>query len=417
MDFLLRFALRINLVPSREMRYFERVRGLADRKVRERKDAKESQSLTRKSWNNLGGVVASGGSQDRIRELLAHLSEQAACESDSAHRNDDDLLSGGSSTSGKGLGSKKHDKMIETIALIEATGEAMDAVDKEAEEEEEKIAAAEDPNAPKEPSRARLKAIQVVAKMLLELPKLEQPVDVNWMSLPSQSVRIVGALRDYVPKLQMKKEGGTSPPEYNAATMIRVVLISNTLLRYTGYADFSRKYVPAPSNSSLRPIPLGAAALYEILCSNDPYHFDARIDDTRLISSVEHANKNQSTVFGNFFEMDKYELHQYINPYTVRILGEVVPAHQGRGGCPIVSDLDEAKKDKTRKRTGRDWGREGSRTGISQETARERLVDIEKELKEVESSQEEKRQGWLKADQEQYELSVHVRELSKAGRQ
>jgi hypothetical protein len=162
-----------------------------------------------------------------------------------------------------------------------------------------------------------LKAIQAVTKMLLESPKLEQPVDVNWVRKSTNRpddftqseceaiVRIVEALTDYVPKRRMKKEGGTSPPEYNAATMIRVVLISNTLLRYTGYADFARKYAPAPSISSLHPIPLGAAALYEILCSKNPYHFDTRIDDTRLISSVEHANKNQSTVFGNFFDMDK----------------------------------------------------------------------------------------------------------------
>jgi hypothetical protein len=164
-----------------------------------------------------------------------------------------------------------------------------------------------------------LKGIQAVTKMLLESPKLEQPVDANWVRKSTNRpddftqsecvaiVRIVEALRDYVPKRRMKKEGGTSPPEYNAATMIRVVLISNTLLRYTGYADFARKYAPAPSVSNLHPIPLGAAALYEILCSNHPYHFDARIDDTRLISSVEHANKNKSTVFGNFFDMDKIQ--------------------------------------------------------------------------------------------------------------
>ncbi|KAK3829991.1 MAG: hypothetical protein J3R72DRAFT_496176 [Linnemannia gamsii] len=101
-----------------------------------------------------------------------------------------------------------------------------------------------------------------------------------------------------------------------------------------------------------------------ILWSNGTYHYDARIDDTRFISSVEHANKNQSTGIENFFDMEKihgiyssYGLHfadrmSYINSYSVRILGEVVPVHQGRGGCPIVSDLDEAKKDKTRKRTG-----------------------------------------------------------------
>lgn len=150
-DFLLRFSLRFNLAPIREMRYFERVRRLADRKVQEREDAKASRSLTHKSWvdrtealqNHLGGALASGEPQNRIRELLAHLIEQATCEPNSAQRNDDDLLSGGSSTSGMGLGSKKHDKMMNTMALIEATGEAMDEVDEEAEEEEEKIAAAE----------------------------------------------------------------------------------------------------------------------------------------------------------------------------------------------------------------------------------------------------------------------------------
>ncbi|KAG0379051.1 hypothetical protein BGX24_001855 [Mortierella sp. AD032] len=116
-----------------------------------------------------------------------------------------------------------------------------------------------------------------------------------------------------------------------------------------------------------------------ILWSNDTYHYDAKIDDTRLISSVEHANKNQSTGIESIFDMEKihgicssYGLHfpdrmGYINSYSVRILGEVVPVHQGRGGCPIVSDLDEAKKDKTRKRTG-------SCTGISLEFAQKRLL-------------------------------------------
>jgi hypothetical protein len=141
-DFLLRFSLRFNLAPRREMQCFERVRRLANRKVREKEDAKASRSLTHKSWvdrtealqNHLGSVLASRGSQDRIRELLAHLTEQAGCEPDSAQRNDDDDdLFGGS---GMGMGS-------DTMALIEATGEAMDEVDAEAEEEEEKIAAAE----------------------------------------------------------------------------------------------------------------------------------------------------------------------------------------------------------------------------------------------------------------------------------
>ncbi|KAG0379049.1 hypothetical protein BGX24_001853 [Mortierella sp. AD032] len=148
-----------------------------------------------------------------------------------------------------GLGSKRYDKLMGTMGLIEATGEAMDDVDEEAEEEEGKIAAAEGTQVTQQSTIES--PIQAVTKMLLELSKLEQSADINWVRkstnrpdrfFQSESeaiVRIVEALTDYVLKRRMKKEGRTSPPEYNAATMIRVARISNTLLQYTGYIDFA----------------------------------------------------------------------------------------------------------------------------------------------------------------------------------
>jgi hypothetical protein len=186
-----------------------------------------------------------------------------------------------------------------------------------------------DPTAPKEPIRTRLKAIQAVAKMLVESPKLDQPLDVNWVRKTSNRpddfsqaeceaiVRIAGVLR-YTPKCRILEEGGTSSPKYNAATMIHVVLISNTLLRYTGYTECTRKYAPAPSISNLHPIPLGAAGLYEILCSRSSQHFDCWIDDTYLISSVEHANKNPAVMFQSFFDMDK--IHKTCSTYVCNLL-------------------------------------------------------------------------------------------------
>jgi hypothetical protein len=155
--------------------------------------------------------------------------------------------------------------------------------------------------------------------MLLESPKLEQAPDINWVRKSCNEpddftqdecaavVRIVGALRDYVPKRREKHDGGASPPEHNAATMIRVVLLSNHLLRYTGYANFTRRFSTAPSISTLHPIPLGAAGIYEVLCPSSALHFDAKIDKTRSITSVEHANKNQLAVFVNFFDIAKIE--------------------------------------------------------------------------------------------------------------
>ncbi|KAF9109264.1 hypothetical protein BGX30_008465, partial [Mortierella sp. GBA39] len=215
--------------------------------------------------------------------------------------------------------STKKQNMLETITLLECTEEALDELDLEAEEEEEAKRSTEDPSDPKEPSRSRLRAIQTVAKMLLESPKLEQAPDINWVRKSCNDpddfselecaaiVRIVGTLRDYVPKRREKHDGGTSPPEHNAATMIRAVLLSNHLLRYTGYADFTRQFSPAPSISTLHPIPLSAAGIYEVLCPSSDLHFDVKIDETHPITSVEHANKNQLAVFANFFDLKKIE--------------------------------------------------------------------------------------------------------------
>jgi hypothetical protein len=82
----------------------------------------------------------------------------------------------------------------------------------------------------------------------------------------------------------------------------------------------------------------------------------------------------------------------------------------------VVNALEKAKKNKFKRRTGRDWAREGPRTGISQESAKTRLIEVEEKLKDLEASQEEKRQRWLEADQQQYLLSVHERGLSKLSR-
>lgn len=176
-----------------------------------------------------------------------------------------------------------------------------------------------DTSVPKEPSRSRQRAIQAVAKMLLESPKLEQAPDINWVRKSCNEpddftqvecaavVRIVGTFRDYTPKRREKQDGGTAPPEHNAATMIRAVLLSNHLLRYTGYTDFTWQFSPAPSISSLHLIPLGAAGLYEALCPSSAHHFEAKIDETHSITSVEYANKNQLAIFASFFDIKKIE--------------------------------------------------------------------------------------------------------------
>ncbi|KAK3823614.1 MAG: hypothetical protein J3R72DRAFT_497108 [Linnemannia gamsii] len=96
------------------------------------------------------------------------------------------------------------------------------------------------------------------------------------------------------------------------------------------------------------------------------------------ISSIVTATKHKEAIFSNFFDLDainsmckKYNLCfsqrlTFVNRYTIRILGEVIPEGEDRGKrAPVVSVLDESKKDKTQKRAVIDWSREGPRTGIT----------------------------------------------------
>src|SRR5689334_2033882 len=94
----------------------------------------------------------------------------------------------------------------------------------------------------KEPSRAHLKSIQAVTRMLLESPSLQGALTVDYVracfhqpGLVSDMecdavIETVQALRDYVPKRRLKTTGGTAPPTQHVATMIGVVLIANQVV-------------------------------------------------------------------------------------------------------------------------------------------------------------------------------------------
>jgi hypothetical protein len=159
---------------------------------------------------------------------------------------------------------------------------------------------------PKEPSQVHLKTLQAITKILLESPNLDvHRLNPAWVRRTAHKpeeltdaecqtvVWIVRALSPYTPKRVKNSSGGTSPPTPNPASMIKVVLLSNHMLRYTGYSQFTRRFALAPSIASLHPVPLGAAALYDTLCWKAPGHFDIYDADGKPISSVAVATKNR----------------------------------------------------------------------------------------------------------------------------
>lgn len=107
-----------------------------------------------------------------------------------------------------------------------------------------------------------------------------------------------------------------------------------------------------------------------------------------------------------------------MNRYTIRILDEVIPEGVDRGkGAPVVSVLDESKKDKTQKRAVIDWSREGARTGITQQIAQERLVTSNNEIKNVEKDQKVKKDAWVAADKYRHEAAVYQRQTKQRSSQ
>jgi len=135
LDFLLRFSLRFQLAPDREMRYYTRVQELAQKKLQQ-KDHDKKRPLTFKAWKDrtedmeqeLGELLARSGTRtDQIVASLSLLADQAAREPEVVREACGDSVF------------DRADLIEETRLILEITEEALDEVDKEA-EEEEKIA-------------------------------------------------------------------------------------------------------------------------------------------------------------------------------------------------------------------------------------------------------------------------------------
>ncbi|KAF9969012.1 hypothetical protein BGZ75_003210, partial [Mortierella antarctica] len=106
----------------------------------------------------------------------------------------------------------------------------------------------------KESSRARLRALQSILKMLLESPRLQETVNGEWVrksgfakeeitDLECEVVAdLTNKLRPYIPKRQ--GQGGKDKPIAHVAIRAQFVLIANSIVRAAGYPDFSRQISP-----------------------------------------------------------------------------------------------------------------------------------------------------------------------------
>lgn len=132
LDFLLRFTLRFQLAPNRELKYYTRVRDFASRKMQQ-KQSDRTRSLDLKAWKDkaeslqdeLGQLVAKGGSRtDRIAALLEMLGQHARIQPSIGQGGVRKAELGGA------------DPVMEAKMMLEVMEDALDEVDEEAETEE-----------------------------------------------------------------------------------------------------------------------------------------------------------------------------------------------------------------------------------------------------------------------------------------
>ncbi|KAF9352621.1 hypothetical protein BGX26_009601 [Mortierella sp. AD094] len=245
----------------------------------------------------------------------------------------------------------------------------------------------------KEPTRARLRALQAITKMLVESPHVCEPVNASYVKkcafknddiTPRECevvAKIVRELRPYVPKRRPNPDGpGMKESLPHVALRAPLVLIANTLLRDAGYYIYTRRMTPKISTGSLHGLALGSTGIYEVFCSREPGHFDINDANGSPLSDAESAVSpldNKRAVFGAFFNMKYIEqvCHAhglkfadritFVDRFTIKLMGEVISHGVERQGHPIAYNYDEKRKRKKYKPPDLKWLNKFKESGLS----------------------------------------------------
>lgn len=155
--------------------------------------------------------------------------------------------------------------------------------------------------------------------MLLKSPAVSRDINPAWVKKSAfegndfthQECQVVASLatllRPYVPKLRRTENGETEEPEFCVALRAPIVVISNAVMRLTGYSQFCRKISPEISAAASHALPLSATNLFEMFCSKWPKQFDVvgpTGDPITSVRSVTALPGNREAMFSGFFNME-----------------------------------------------------------------------------------------------------------------
>ncbi|KAF9556311.1 hypothetical protein EC968_008318 [Mortierella alpina] len=332
------------------------------------------------------------------------------------------------------LATDAYDEQLERILLADLEAD-MDEVD---EAFEEAIRDAGNNSNPKEPSRARLRSLEAVLKMLIESPSITLTIDANYVgkqahkgqTFTPQERRVVAYLaniiRPYVPK-RRTDDNGLKPPIAHVTTRAPFMVLGNALLRATGYHPFTKRICPLVSPSSTQALLLSAPAVYETLCSPAPGHFDIKAADHAMLTSVNNTTSaaNKRAVFDSFFDLDKVnslcashglefaDWITYVDRYAVYLTGKVIPHGSNRAGYPSVSNFESRKKKKQARTLGASWTTEFENCGQTKKQLEEKADRLSQQTKEQEAVVAGWRKKHVSAEQLQAEAAREVSQLKR----
>ncbi|KAF8976761.1 hypothetical protein BGZ46_007984 [Entomortierella lignicola] len=413
MDYLLRILLRLHLAPKRESKYKERIESMRQKNNEPKKPPTMTKTLWRWKVNRLCDQFSEvlqhrdrlRNTATRIDSIVKKLLELQSLEPEALDRKFPSL-----EKQLQAMDTARPDA-TDRLADLELTDEMEfeedDFEDYEDFEDFEEGENSDDHTS--EPSRKHLRSLQCLLKMLLESPHIIKKIDANWVQKAAYSgsnftpreCKVVADLanlfRPYVPKRWKDSDGIYHEPVAHVTLRAPLVLITNAILRVTGYHKFARRVSPHISPSSTHGLILGAKGIFEVFCSRSTNQYSIVGNDSTPLTNGNNVSKNKEAIFASFFNMKKlrelclsfglkfaYRMI-FVDRYTVRIMGEVIQRGQERKGHHISSEYEARKKDKKTTKSWVNWDEEFRSLSMTIEEVKE-MADSAADAVEKEKS-------------------------------
>lgn len=167
----------------------------------------------------------------------------------------------------------------------------------------------------KEPSSRKLKGLEAVAIRLLDSAESLEGVtdamvrkelyDPELYTAEEIGVvaRIVTLLTPFTPKRTGPGPDGAFPR--HVLTTGPFAYLANSILRASGYSDFTRRICPVYSVGHRHALPLDSTGMHEVFCGGAPGQFDATGPNGRIIASsaaTRMSQRHRDAMFSAFLD-------------------------------------------------------------------------------------------------------------------